>query len=159
MNSIFRKNNLIYFLVLLAVITGFIIIDEYGIGIEEHFQRKSGFFWLNFLFNFTELEFLKNQILEKINEIKQFTPNLYPIEKVPYYGVIFDLPLALVETLLKIDEPIDYFLLRHKITFLFFLLSAYLFYKIILLRFKSTYLALFGFLIFIFSPRIFGNIF
>jgi len=159
MNSIFRKKNLIYFLVLLAVITGFIIIDEYGIGIEEHFQRKSGFFWLNFLFNFTELEFLKNQILEKINEIKQFTPNLYPIEKVPYYGVIFDLPLALVETLLKIDEPIDYFLLRHKITFLFFLLSAYLFYKIILLRFKSTYLALFGFLIFIFSPRIFGNIF
>ena len=108
MNSIFRKNNLIYFLVLLAVITGFIIIDEYGIGIEEHFQRKSGFFWLNFLFNFTELEFLKNQVLEKINEIKQFTPNLYPIEKVPYYGVIFDLPLALLETLLKIDEPIDY---------------------------------------------------
>ena len=159
MNSIFRKNNLIYFLVLLAVITGFIIIDEYGIGIEEHFQRKSGFFWLNFLFNFTELEFLKNQILEKINEIKQFTPNLYPIEKVPYYGVIFDLPLALVETLLKIDEPIDYFLLRHKIIFLFFLFSAFLFYKIILLRFKSTYLALFGFLIFIFSPRIFGNIF
>ena len=159
MNSIFRKNNLIYFLVLLAVITGFIIIDEYGIGIEEHFQRKSGFFWLNFLFNFTELEFLKNQVLEKINEIKQFTPNLYPIEKVPYYGVIFDLPLALVETLLKIDEPIDYFLLRHKITFLFFLLSAYLFYKIILFRFKSTYLALFGFLIFILSPRIFGNIF
>ena len=39
------------------------------------------------------------------------------------------------------------------------MLSAYLFYKIILLRFKSTYLALFGFLIFIFSPRIFGNIF
>mgnify|MGYP001433670882 CR=1 FL=1 len=29
MNSIFRKNNLIYFLVLLAVITGFIIIDDY----------------------------------------------------------------------------------------------------------------------------------
>ena len=57
MNSIFRKNNLIYFLVLLAVITGFIIIDEYGIGIEEHFQRKSGFFWLNFLFNFTETIF------------------------------------------------------------------------------------------------------
>jgi len=159
MNSIFRENNLIYLLLFLAIISGFVIIEDYGIGIEEHFQRKSGFFWLNFLFNFTELEFLKNQILEKINEIKQFTPNLYPIEKVPYYGVIFDLPLALVETLLKIDEPIDYFLLRHKITFLFFLLSAYLFYKIILLRFKSTYLALFGFLIFIFSPRIFGNIF
>ena len=97
--------------------------------------------------------------MEKINEIKQFTPNLYPIEKVPYYGVIFDLPLALVETLLKIDEPIDYFLLRHKIIFLFFFFSAFLFYKIILLRFKSIYLALFGFLIFVFSPRIFGNIF
>ncbi len=159
MNSIFRENNLIYFLVFIAVITGFIIIDDYGIGIEEHFQRKSGFFWLNYLFNLTEFEFLKNQILEKINEIKQFTPNLYPIEKVPYYGVIFDLPLALIETLLKIDEPIDYFLLRHKIIFLFFLLSAFLFYKIILFRFCNTYLALFGFLIFIFSPRIFGNIF
>ena len=69
MNSIFRENNLIYLLLFLAIISGFVIIEDYGIGIEEHFQRKSGFFWLNFLFNFTEFEFLKNQIIEKINEI------------------------------------------------------------------------------------------
>ena len=159
MNSIFRENNLIYLLLFLAIISGFVIIEDYGIGIEEHFQRKSGFFWLNFLFNFTEFEFLKNQIIEKINEIKQFTPNLYPIEKVPYYGVIFDLPLAFAEIILKIDEPLEYFLLRHKMIFLLFLMSAFLFYKILFLRFKNTYLALFGFLIYIFSPRIFGNIF
>ena len=159
MNLIFRKNNLIYFLLLLLIFLGFSIITDYGIGIEEHFQRKSGFFWLNYLLSFTELNFLKTTVEEKITEINSFTPNLFPIEKVPYYGVIFDLPLAFFETIFKVDNSLNYFLLRHKVIFLTFLLSAFLFYKIIFYRFKNIYLSIFGFLIFIFSPRIFGNIF
>lgn len=159
MNLIFRKNNFIYFLLLLLIFLGFSIITDYGIGIEEHFQRKSGFFWLNYLLSFTEFNFLKTTVEEKFTEINNFTPNLFPIEKVPYYGIVFDLPLAFFETIFKINNPLNYFLLRHKAIFLIFLLSAFLFYKIIFLRFKNIYLSIFGFLIFIFSPRIFGNIF
>ena len=28
----------------------------YGLGIEEHFQRSSGFYWLNYLLQFTNFE-------------------------------------------------------------------------------------------------------
>ena len=159
MNLIFRKENLIYLLILSLSILGILIVDDYGIGIEEHFQRKSGFYWLNYLLNFTEFDSLKSIVLKKKNEIDLFTPNLFPITEVPYYGIIFDLPLAFLESYFKINEPINYFLLRHKFIFFIFLLSAFFFYKIILLRFNNIILALFSFLFYIFTPRIFGNIF
>ena len=159
MNYFFIKKNLIYLLIFFSAVTGFYIIGDFGIGIEEHFQRKSGFYWLNYILNFINLDFLSYEVSQKINEIENFTPNLYPIEKVPYYGVIFDLPLAFVEIIFGINHPQKYFLLRHVVIFLLFLLSAIFFYKIILNRFNNYYLANFGFLIFTYSPRIFGNIF
>ena len=159
MNYFFINKNLIYVLIFFSAVTGFYIIGDFGIGIEEHFQRKSGFYWLNYILNFINLDFLSNEVGQKINEIENFTPNLYPIEKVPYYGVIFDLPLAFIEVIFGINKPQKYFLLRHVVIFLIFLLSAIFFYKIILNRFNNYYLANFGFLIFTYSPRIFGNIF
>ena len=97
MNLIFRKENLIYLLILSLSILGILIVNDYGIGIEEHFQRKSGFYWLNYLLNFTEFDSLKSIVLKKKNEINLFTPNLFPITEVPYYGITFDLPLAFLE--------------------------------------------------------------
>ena len=159
MNLIFRKENIIYLLIFLISILGIIIVNDFGIGIEEHFQRKSGFYWLNYILSFTEFDSFKSIVNEKISEINIFTPNLFPISKVPFYGVVFDLPLAFIESFLKIKEPINYFLLRHKLIFFIFLLSAFFLYKIILLRFNNIILALFAFLFYIFTPRIFGNIF
>ena len=159
MNYIFKKSNLIYLLFFLILCVGFSISRDFGIGIEEHFQRKSGFYWLNYILSFTNFNSLKFEVLERINDINLFTPNLPPIEKFSYYGVIFDLPLALIESILKINDPQNYFLLRHNSIFCIFLFSAFFFYKIILDRFKNLYLANFGFLIYVFSPRIFGNIF
>ena len=40
MNSIFRENNLIYLLLFLSIISGFVIIEDYGIGIEEHLHEQ-----------------------------------------------------------------------------------------------------------------------
>jgi hypothetical protein len=159
MNYIFKKSNLIYLLFFLILSVGLSISKDFGIGIEEHFQRKSGFYWLNYILSFTNFNSLKFEVLEKIYEINLFTPNLPPIEKFSYYGVIFDLPLAFTEAILKIDEPQNYFLLRHNAIFFIFLCSAFCFYKIILGRFNNLNLANFGFLIYVFSPRIFGNIF
>ena len=158
-NNISIKKNLIYILLSFIILIGFNIIKDYGIGIEEHFQRKSGFYWLNFILSFLSFDTLSNQVVEKIREIELFTPNLPQIKNVPYYGVIFDLPLAFIEIFFKINNSQDYFLIRHVTIFLIFLLSAFVFYKIILNRFENYYLANFGFLLYVFSPRIFGNIF
>ena len=101
MNYIFKKSNLIYLLFFLILSVGFNISKDFGIGIEEHFQRKSGFYWLNYILSFTNFYSLKLEVLEKIYEINLFTPNLPPIEKFSYYGVIFDLPLAFTEAIFK----------------------------------------------------------
>ena len=48
---------------------GLSIYKDFGIGIEEHFQRKNGFFWLNqFLvfFNFEELSILAESKYQEI---------------------------------------------------------------------------------------------
>ena len=158
-NNISIKKNLIYILLSFIILIGFYIIKDYGIGIEEHFQRKSGFYWLNYVLSILNFDSLSNRALEKIIEIEVFTPNLPHIKNVPYYGVIFDLPLAFVEIFFKINNSQDFFLIRHVAIFLIFLLSSFIFYKIILKRFENYYLANFGFLIYTFTPRIFGNIF
>ncbi len=159
MNIFLKKENLIYFLLLFSLIVCLFTITDYGIGIEEHFQRKSGLYWLNFLLQLTNFENLKEITQDKIIEINNFTPNLFPIEKLPFYGVLFDLPLAFLEVYLNIKEPLIYFYLRHLVVFLIFLISAFLFYKIILNRFKDVSIAIVGFLIYLLSPRIYGNSF
>ena len=42
---------------------GILTFKDYGVGIEEHFQRKSGFYWLNFILNFTGFENLEFEAL------------------------------------------------------------------------------------------------
>ncbi len=159
MSFLLNKNNHIYFLLIITSIIGLNIYQDFGIGIEEHFQRKSGFYWLNYIINLTELNNLKSLIAVKIENIENFTPRLFPIKDFPFYGILFDLPTAFIETIFNINEPQNYFYLRHLINFFIFLLSAYFFYKLIKIQFNNHYLAIFGFIIFIFTPRIFGNIF
>ena len=159
MIKFYSKNNYIYILLIFISLLGLFTYKHYGIGIEEHFQRKSGFYWLNYVLSLGEFESLKKVVELKLDEIKVFTPRLLPIENYGYYGVLFDLPLAFIESLFSINEPQNYFFLRHISIFFFFLVSAYCFYRIIEFRYKNTFLSLFGFLIYIFTPRIYGNIF
>ena len=95
------------------------IFVDYGFYIDEKFHRANGFYWLNYLsnfFGFTDL----SQISEiKLKEIEGFTlPN---IGNWNLYGVIFDVPAAYFEIILKINNPIDYYQMRHFLVFIFFL--------------------------------------
>ncbi len=153
----FFFTNIFYFLYLSFFILGLIIFNDFGISIDEEFQRYSGFYWLNYVLKFTPFESLKFIVETKLVEIEGFTlPN--PIDY-PFYGVIFDLPLALFESIFKINEPRNYFLLRHFFTFLIFFISALYFHKILENRFKKKILIFFGVLLYISSPRIFADSF
>ena len=50
--------NKLVFIILFSIffLVGIFTFQDYGVGIEEHFQRKSGFYWLNFILNFTGFE-------------------------------------------------------------------------------------------------------
>ena len=57
--TFFKKRKSYIFFILFSLIVCLFTITDYGIGIEEHFQRKSGLYWLNFLLQLTNFENLK----------------------------------------------------------------------------------------------------
>ena len=81
------------------------------ISIDEEFQRRVGFYWLNYVLNFTPFDELKDIASFKLQQIKGLS--LPTAKDNSWYGVIFDLPIAFLEVLFKIDDPKKYFHLRH----------------------------------------------
>ena len=89
----------IYVFFIIYFFIGFSIVKDYGISIDEEFQRYSGFYWLCYVLEFLPFEQLKSEALIKLNGIEGFTlPNP---KDYPFYGVTFDLPLAFIETYFK----------------------------------------------------------
>jgi len=154
--NLLKKNfYLIFFLI--YFFCAIIIFDDYGISIVEEFHRFSGFYWLNYVVNILNIDSTKNIVSDRLSSINGFTlPNP---KDFPFYGVVFDLPLALFETILNIQNYKNIFLLRHFFNFLIFFISSIYFYKILNNRFKNNIIIFFGLLLYITSPRIFGHSF
>ncbi len=153
----FFKKKIFYFIFFIYFFIGMSIVEDYGISIDEEFQRFSGFYWLCYVLEFLPFENVRAEALNKLNDIQGLTlPNP---KDFPFYGVVFDLPLAFLETIFKIENSKSYFLLRHQATFIIFFISAIYFYLIIKSRFKNEIVVFFGLLLYISSPRIFGDSF
>lgn len=155
-NNFFYKN-IFYFLFFIFFVSGITVFNDYGISVDEEFQRYSGFYWLNYALQFTPFETVKLNVLNKLNDISGYTLPLP--EDYPFYGVTFDLPAALLETIFNIQEPRNYFLFRHFLTFSIFFIGAIYFYKILTNRFEKKGIVFLGLLIYISAPRIFGDSF
>tara|TARA_B100000123_G_scaffold272324_1_gene254597 strand:+ start:5064 stop:6719 length:1656 start_codon:yes stop_codon:yes gene_type:complete len=152
-----NKNLIVISFFFLLFLSGLILYKDYGISVDEEFHRFAGFYWLSYSLEFLSLENLKLLVDKKLENISGFTlphPKFYP-----QYGVVFDLPAALIETLFNIDDPQNYFFLRHLMNFLVFFTGSIFFYKILFYSYKNFNLALIGTFLFIFSPRIFANSF
>ena len=94
---------------------GVATFKDYGISVDEEFQRSNGFYWLNYVLSFTPFQELNNAVALKMAQIKGFTlPS--PADD-PYYGVTFDLPAAFLEVIFKIDDPKNYFYFKLFIIF------------------------------------------
>ena len=143
-----------YIFFTLFAIIGLFIFKDYGFNIDETFTRKSGLYWLNQISALFNLEQFYEISLQRVNSSDDFT--------IPWsdaYGIIFDLPAAVIETVLLIDEPLKMYEMRHLLTFLYFFIGLIFFYKILFNRFKNKVLSLLGCLLLILTPRIFGEIF
>ena len=153
----FFQKKFFHFVFLIYFFIGISIVKDYGISIDEEFQRFSGFYWLCYVLEFLPFDSFRIEALNRLNEIQGLTlPNP---KDFPFYGVIFDLPLAFLETILNIENSKNYFLMRHQATFVIFFLSSIYFYLIIKSRFKNNIIIFFGILLYISSPRIFGDSF
>ena len=155
-----RKNfqyivlSLTYLIIVIAVLSTF---KDFGIHIEEKFHRMNGLYWLNYIaqvFNFEKIGL--------ITEIKMREISDYTLSSVQYYnkyGVIFDVPLALIEIIFNVEKIENVYHIKHFFSFIIFLISSFFFFKILNIRFNNFFLCLAGTILFITSPRIFGDSF
>ena len=148
---------IIFLLFSIFFVIGVITFKDYGISIDEEFQRKMGFYWLNYVLSLTPFNELHNAAELKFEQITGFT--VQNIEGNHYYGVIFDLPIAFLEIIFQINDPKNYFYIKHFLTFVLFFIASVFFYKLLINRFSNSAVALIGTLFFVLSPRIYGNSF
>ena len=154
--QIYRKYSIqiIFFLFLLL---GLFTYKDYGVSIDEKFQRLNGFFWLEYLLNFTDFQNFKYLVSEKISSISN-DDTLPSIHQYNFYGIFFDVPASFLEILFDIQDVNEVYNLRHSLNFLYFFLGSIFFYRILINRFDRLS-SLLGTLFFFLSPRIYGESF
>ena len=148
---------ILYSFFLLYFAIGTITFGDYGVNIEEHTQLYSGFYWLNYVFNVFGIDFLKDNLTEILNNISR--DSYLPNPEYYTYGPVFDLPTAFIDLLLGRKDTYLYFKYRHFIVFLIYYLSSIIFFKILIKRFNNFFISFFGTILYIFSPRIYGDSF
>jgi len=152
-----HSNKIISAFFLIILIIGSFTFTDYGISIDEEFQRSSGYYWLSYVLDFTNLNELKIEVKNEYNNIKGFT--LLSPETIPFYGIIFDLPLAFIETFFNIENSRNYFFLRHWFNFFIFFISSIFCYRLLLNRFNIFYVSFLGTIFYVLSPRLYGSSF
>ena len=153
--KLFNYCHYIFFIIVFFI--GLYVYKDFGFNIDETFQRRSGFYWLNYITEFLQFENFSNLAKEKFVNSYDFT--IPWGEKDKAYGIVFDVPAAFFEIIFNIEEPIKYYQLRHLLTFIYFFIGLVFFYKIIQNRFRNRYISLLACVLLFLTPRIFGEIF
>lgn len=153
------KIKFLYSFFICYFLLGLFIYSDYGISIEEHFQRQNGFYWLKKILTFFRSDDLNFLALEKYNAIRSYDPSLPNPEFFNFYGIAFDVPAAFIELIFKFNDSKLYFEIRHLFNFLLFFISSVFFYLILKRRFKEKIIIYLGSIFYIINPRIFGDSF
>lgn len=127
---------ILFFIALL--ITGLLIYDDYGLSYDESVQRDIGLRYYNYIFKGDRA------LMDDTNKI---------------YGPAFELPLIIIEKVLRLTDTEAIYYMRHLMTFLLFYVSVIFFYLLIKDLFKDWRIGLLGCIILVLSPRIFANAF
>jgi len=153
-----QKNSILLIIFYLtALILAFANLQDFGIHIEEKFHRLNGHYWLNYIAKQFGLVDLQKITEIKINNISDYS--LSPVSYYNKYGIILDLPVALVEILFNLENIAGIYYLKHFLSFIIFLISSLFFLKILNKRFDNFYLNFFGLFLYVSSPRILGDSF
>ena len=122
----------------LFLVGGLAVLDDYGIAADETFQR--------------------NLALSNLAHIRG-EPGALPTDHNRFYGVAFELPLALAERAFGLANSRGIHLYRHLVTHLFFLTGGLFAYLLSYRLFHNRLIALFGALLFLLHPRLYAHSF
>ena len=149
MSNKINLNYVIIFFFISYLIFGHIVFVDYSVTPDELLHREAGFISLKFLIDLFSLNFeLPNY---------QNIPDLNSDWR-KSYGVLFDLPAAMIEIIFKLNIN-EAYVLRHYLTFLIYFTGIIYFYKFLKSNLENENMALIGVFILISTPRIFSNSF
>ena len=131
----------------LAVCAGFLlagalVLDDYGISLDERSQRLIGM---------AALDYLAGGGDQALDQVFTYHDR--------YYGVAIEAPFILVERILGLDDTRDVYLARHFLTHLVFLIGSGFCYLLVWRLFNSRVLALVAMVLFLLHPRIYAHSF
>ena len=153
-----QKNSLyLIFFYIIVIIFAVSNLYDYSVHIEEKFHRLNGLFWLNYIADVLNLSKLQEITKIKIDKIYDYT--LSPVTIYNKYGIILDLPAAIIEILFKIEDVKNIYYLKHFLSFFIFLISSVFFFKILNKRYQNFHLSFIGVVLYVTTPRIFGDSF
>jgi len=137
-----------YALLLVHLIIGLCVVNDYGISWDEPLQRNHGLVSMDYI-----NEVSGYQLFDK--RFSEDTWAGYPYKD---HGVIFQLTCLSIEKGFGISDYRSKFMIRHVIGFLIFSIGAFAFYFLLRKRWGYRW-AMVGFLFLILSPRIFAHSF
>ncbi len=121
----------------LFLAAGLAVLDDYGAGIDEDWQRAIAAANVDYI--------LKGGGL--------------PTDHNKFYGVAYEAPLLLAERALGLQDTRGVYLVRHLLTHLFFLTGGLFAYLLASRLFRSRLLATAALLLFLLSPRLYAHSF
>ena len=131
------RHSALIILVFLAVI-GVLVLDDYGVANDERIQRGITAKALDYILRGDET------ILRDEDQ---------------FYGLVFEMPLLLVERGMKLEKSRDIWLMRHLLTHLFFLIGGFFCYLLTYRIFGNRLLAVLAMLLFLLHPRLYAHSF
>jgi hypothetical protein len=129
------------------------IIKDYGVSADEMTQRTIGQTSLYYVAHVLNWEFFHGAAPRLLNP-----ETLFVALRDRDYGVAFEFPAELLIRIIDMNDT-DAYLFRHYLTFAIFFIAVYFFYRLARDRFGSVSWGLLGALLFILSPRFFGDSF
>jgi len=152
--KVLLKKNFPIILFLSIFIFGLKISNNYGVNGDDTIHQWIGSIFYQYFIEILSLNFenkFKYHIIN-LSTDKHFWVWLG-------YSFFFEFISNSINNLLNIQDLREIYLIRNKITFIFFFLSSIFLFKIILLRFKNYFFSYLALLFFYLCPRIFGESF
>ncbi|UOQ54220.1 hypothetical protein [Hymenobacter cellulosivorans] len=136
----------------LLTLLGILLHRDYGLSWDEQLDRLNGIISVKYVALRLAPELARQQ--ESFAAIPDMSQN----EDVDH-GVVFQMPLTVLEKVVGAEDPRDVYFLRHLVTFLTVVAGTYALYRLGTLRFRSWALGLLGATLLITSPRMFAEAF
>ncbi|TGE26555.1 phospholipid carrier-dependent glycosyltransferase [Hymenobacter metallicola] len=142
------------------VLSFFLLLAALGIGLH----RDYGLSWDEQLDRLNGIISVKYVALRLAPDLARRQPSLAAIPEMSEnedvdHGVIFQMPLVVLEKVLGLEDPRDIYFMRHLVTFFTVLGGVYGFYRLVTQRLGSWFLGLLGAALLVLSPRMFAEAF